>query len=72
MRIIAATQNKHKIEEIQAITREFDMEVISLAEACISDIEIVENGKTFEENSEKKAREIMMLSEKLLSPMIPD
>ena len=62
MRIIAATQNKHKIEEIQAITREFDMEVISLAEACISDIEIVENGKTFEENSEKKAREIMMLS----------
>lgn len=62
MRIIAATQNKHKIEEIQAITREFDMEVISLAEACISGIEIVENGKTFEENSEKKAREIMMLS----------
>ena len=29
MRIIAATQNKHKIEEIQAITREFGMEAIS-------------------------------------------
>lgn len=62
MRIIAATQNKHKIEEIQAITREFNMEVISKGEVCIPDIEIVENGKTFEENSEKKAREIMMLS----------
>ena len=62
MRIIAATQNKHKIEEIQAITKEFDMEVISRAEAGIPDIEIIENGTTFEENSEKKAREIMMLS----------
>lgn len=62
MRIIAATQNKHKIEEIQAITSEFDMEVVSLSEAGIPDIEIIENGTTFEENSEKKAREIMMLS----------
>ncbi|MDD4564692.1 MAG: RdgB/HAM1 family non-canonical purine NTP pyrophosphatase [Eubacteriales bacterium] len=62
MRIIAATQNKHKIEEIQAITREFDMEVISRGEAGIPDIKIIEDGKTFEENSEKKAREIMMLS----------
>ena len=61
MRIIAATQNKHKIEEIQAITREFGMEAISRAEAGIPDIEIVEDGNTFEENSEKKAREIMKL-----------
>lgn len=61
-RIIAATRNKHKIDEIQAITREFNMEVISEAEAGIPDIEIEEDGITFEENSEKKAREIMMLS----------
>jgi len=61
MRIIAATKNKHKIEEIQAITGEFGMEVISRAEAGVPDIEIEEDGDTFEENSEKKAREIMEL-----------
>jgi len=61
MRIIAATKNKHKIEEIQAITKEFGMEVISRAAADVPDIEIEEDGDTFEENSEKKAREIMEL-----------
>ena len=61
MRIIAATKNKHKIEEIQAITKEFGMEVISRAAAGVPDIEIEEDGDTFEENSEKKAREIMEL-----------
>lgn len=61
MRIIAATKNKHKIEEIQAITKEFGMEVVSREEAGVPDIEIVEDGDTFEENSEKKAREIMEL-----------
>jgi len=61
MRIIAATKNKHKIEEIQEITGEFGMEVISRADAGIPDIEIEEDGDTFEANSEKKAREIMDL-----------
>lgn len=61
MRIIAATKNKHKIEEIQAITGEFGMEVISRADAGVPDIEVEEDGDTFEENSEKKAREIMEL-----------
>lgn len=61
MQIIAATKNKHKIEEIQAITGEFGMEVISRADAGVPDIEVEEDGDTFEENSEKKAREIMEL-----------
>ena len=61
MRIIAATKNKHKIEEILTITREFGMEVISRADAGVPDVEIEEDGNTFEENSEKKAREIMEL-----------
>lgn len=65
MRIIAATKNKHKIEEIQAITGEFDMEVISRADAGIPDIEIEEDGDTFEANSEKKAREIMELCDEI-------
>lgn len=61
MRIIAATKNKHKIDEIQAITREFGMEVVSRDDAGVPDVEVEEDGATFEENSEKKAREIMEL-----------
>lgn len=59
--IIAATQNKHKIKEIEAITSEFGMSIISRDEAGIPKIEIVEDGETFEENSYKKAYEIMKL-----------
>lgn len=59
MRIIAATLNKHKIDEMSAITKEFGMEIISRSEAGVPDFEIEEDGATFEENSEKKARRIM-------------
>lgn len=61
MRIVAATKNRHKIEEIQAITKEFGMDVVSRTDAGVPDIEVEEDGDTFEENSEKKAREIMEL-----------
>jgi XTP/dITP diphosphohydrolase len=61
MRIVAATQNKHKIEEIQTIMGEFGMEVVSQAEAGLPDIDVEEDGDTFEANSEKKAREILAL-----------
>ena len=60
--VVAATQNRHKIEEIEAITKEFDINIISRQEAGVPDIEIVEDGTTFEENSYKKAFEIMKLT----------
>lgn len=59
--IVAATKNRHKIQEIEAITQEFGMLIISRDEAGVSDIEINEDGETFEENSYKKAFEIMKL-----------
>ena len=59
--IVAATQNKHKIVEIEAITKEFRMSVISRKDAGVPDVEIVEDGSTFEENSYKKPYEIMKL-----------
>ncbi|MGI6734111.1 MAG: RdgB/HAM1 family non-canonical purine NTP pyrophosphatase [Anaerovoracaceae bacterium] len=58
MRIVAATKNKHKIEEIQAITAPFGFEVISREDAGVPDFEIEEDGTTFQENSLKKAMEI--------------
>lgn len=59
--IVAATKNRHKIQEIEAITQEFGMSIISRDEAGVQDIEINEDGETFEENSYKKAFEIMKL-----------
>lgn len=63
--IVAATQNKHKIEEIEAITEEFGMSIKSRDEAGVPGVEIVEDGETFEENSYKKAYEIMKLCGKI-------
>ena len=60
--IIAATHNEHKIREIDAITRQLGMTIISRRDAGVPDVEIEEDGETFEENSYKKAYEIMKLS----------
>lgn len=60
--IIAATKNKHKIKEIEAITLDFDMNIISRNEAGVPNVEVEETGTTFEENSYIKSYEIMKLS----------
>jgi len=61
MTIIAATQNKNKIREIEFITKQFGMNVISMKAAGLPDIEVEETGNTFEENSLIKAEAIMEL-----------
>lgn len=63
--VIAASRNKHKIAEIERITKLFNMEVISRDEAGIPPFEIEENGMTFEENSLIKAEKIMKYSGKI-------
>ena len=60
--IIAASSNEHKIKEIQDIMGKFGMDVISRDEAGVPPFEIEEDGKTFEENSFKKAAEIMRVT----------
>jgi XTP/dITP diphosphohydrolase len=60
-KIILASNNKHKINEIKNILRDFPFEILSLKEAGI-EIEVDEDGETFEENAYKKAREIMDVS----------
>ena len=59
--IVAASRNRHKIDEIEAITKKFGMHIISRDEAGVPPVEIEEDGQTFEENSFKKASEIMKL-----------
>lgn len=56
-KFILASNNAHKIREIKEILKDFDFEILSLKEAGI-DIDVEEDGKTFEENSFKKADEI--------------
>lgn len=56
-RLIFATGNKDKLKEIRAIMEGLDYEILSMKEAGI-DIEIEENGTTFQENALIKARAI--------------
>ncbi|MBR4934281.1 MAG: non-canonical purine NTP pyrophosphatase, partial [Anaerotignum sp.] len=62
--IIFATKNKGKIKEINAILADMDVNVISMEDAGIT-IDVVEDGTTFEENSMKKAVQIMEVSGKI-------
>lgn len=58
MKIFLATGNKHKIEEIKQIFKNLkNIEILSINDG-ISIPEVIEDGKTFEENSKKKALEI--------------
>lgn len=56
-KVIVASNNKKKIIEIKNILKELNLEVKSLEDENIN-IDVVEDGKTFEENSKKKAKEI--------------
>lgn len=59
-KIVFATKNKGKIKEIQAVLGD-SFEIVSMEDAGIN-IDVVEDGTTFEENALKKATEIMKVS----------
>lgn len=61
MRLIAATRNKHKLEEIYAIIKDFDIQLVPQDEAGF-DIEVVEDGDSCEANSFIKANAICKAS----------
>ena len=56
-RIIFATGNENKMKEIRMILADLGMEILSMKEAGV-DEEIVEDGMSFEENAEIKARAV--------------
>lgn len=56
-RIIFATGNEDKMHEIRMIMRDIDMEVLSMKEAGV-DLDIVEDGGSFEENAQIKAEAV--------------
>ena len=61
MKLIIASNNKHKIYEIKKMLGSKFSEILSLKEANISH-ETVEDGESFLENAFKKAREIAEIS----------
>ena len=54
-KIIFATGNKDKLREIKEILSDCDVDIRSMKEAGIN-VDIVEDGKTFEDNALIKAR----------------
>lgn len=56
-KLILASNNKKKIKELKEILNELPIEIKSLSDENI-DIEVEEDGSTFEENAKKKAKEI--------------
>ncbi len=58
MKVVLASKNRHKLIEISKITEKFDMELVLQSELGV-DIDVEENGTTFEENSLIKAKAVM-------------
>ena len=61
MKLILASKNAHKAKEMAAILGD-DIELITQTQAGCGDIDVVEDGTTFEENAIKKAVAIMKAS----------
>ena len=57
-KIIVATGNENKMKEIRQIIKRDDIQFVSLKDEGLSDVEIVEDGDTFEENAIIKAKTI--------------
>ncbi|MDO4444841.1 MAG: XTP/dITP diphosphatase [Bacillota bacterium] len=64
-KIIFATGNEEKMREIREILASLPVEVLSMKEAGIQ-ADIIEDGKTFEENAVIKAKAIAQLSEEIV------
>lgn len=54
LKLVVATKNKKKLEEIKEILKGLNLKIISLADFPKTP-RIIENGKTFKENAKKKA-----------------
>ncbi len=64
-KLIFATGNEKKMKEIREILGDLDYEILSMKEAGI-DMDIVEDGTTFEENAIIKAKAVMEASGRLV------
>ena len=61
MKLVLASKNPHKLEELQAILDGLGVEVLLESDAGV-DVEVEETGATFEENARIKAEAVMKAS----------
>lgn len=57
-KIVVATKNTGKLKEIQYIMRDWPLELISLEDVGLADLDIAETGTSFEANALQKARAV--------------
>ncbi|MCX8010984.1 MAG: non-canonical purine NTP pyrophosphatase, partial [Ignavibacteria bacterium] len=60
MKLVIASNNKHKVNEIKTILNSLRFEILSLEDLNL-DIEVLEDQPTFEGNARKKASEVYSL-----------
>jgi len=58
-KFVLASGNDHKLIEIKKVLKDFGIEIITMAAVGLGDLEIIEDGETFEENSLIKAKAVM-------------
>jgi len=56
--VVVATGNKGKLQELRALLADLPIDLIAVGDALPTRIDVVEDGRTFEENALKKARTI--------------
>ncbi len=56
--VVVATGNKGKLQELRALFADLPIDLVAVGDALPTRVEIVEDGKTFEDNALKKARTI--------------
>lgn len=56
MKIVIASSNKHKIEEINQMVNDYNIKLVSASEYDVNMDEVIEDGKTFVDNALIKAR----------------
>ena len=57
-----ATQNKGKLAEINKLVKEMGIDILSMADVNLADLDIVEDGSSCQENSFIKANTVMKLT----------
>lgn len=62
-KIVAATQNTGKLRELRFIMRDWPIEILSLADIGLEDLDVEETGTSFVENALIKARAVKQQTE---------
>lgn len=56
--LVVATQNRGKLDELRALLSGLDLEIFTAKDVLKKDVNVVEDGATFEDNAKKKAVQI--------------